>query len=278
MAFDKYSKDMHELTAQHAGPAAAKATFWMIWIALWCAGLGIIFAAVILATKFLVSYVSALFFRVPLPQVGNVVLSFVMAVAVVGFAGVWFFKTFKRARDAVSNAFATQVQELRMDVNALRHATDSRVMELVEFYGKTLDRVLYLESHAASIRSTNNAVQRLHERIVPLERHAPELVEHGDIEGALLRLLMNAPSADSVGHPLEIHEATYGVDGGAHIDVRAVLDGSIKDNRIRMPVTNDSMGRDPQWGAPKRLRVRYSCGDRRYEISVNEGEDLRIPD
>jgi hypothetical protein len=185
---------------------------------------------------------------IPGPQFANVLLSLAVTLLIVGLVTWWAAGTFKRAR------------------NAVIAMTDSRISELARVLEKTVNRVRYLESQAASVGSTNNAFSKLNERIVPMERRPDDLRGEAALQQWALARLLNSPSANSVGHALTIHEATYGVDGGQRIDVRAVLERSIKDNRIRMTVTNDSMGRDPQWGAPKRLWVRYSCDDRTYEI------------
>jgi hypothetical protein len=60
--------------------------------------------------------------------------------------------------------------------------------------------------------------------------------------------------------------------------VKNVLEGAIKDNRVRLIVTNQTMGRDPHRGVQKQLRVRYSCGDRTQDVTVVEGEELKIPE
>jgi hypothetical protein len=270
--FDKYTKEIHEMTAEHAGPKAAAATFWLTLVAYWFGGLTIIIGALVLATKFLFPYVSA-FSRLPFPQMGNAAVAFAIAIGVVGLAGVWFTKTFRRT---VVNAFSTRLTELELALSALRNSTDNRVGEFAEMFASAFDRVTYLESHAASTLSVNDAFRKLHEKM-SLRRPPSGVPPEGNLHRQALVELLNSPAAHSVGHPLRIDEATYGAHG-MHIDVKEVLEAAITDNHIRLTVTNTTMGRDPEYGVEKQLHVRYSCGGTTRDVTVPEGQELRIPE
>jgi hypothetical protein len=277
MAFDKYTKEFHEETEKRAGPKTATLTFWMTFVAYWCVGLAIIIGTVVLAAKFLIPYVSFLS-RLPLPQVGNVVLSFAIAVAVVGFAGVWVLKTFRRTRDGVVKLFADQLNALNSDVGNLQSATDSRISELLTVFSGTADRLHHLESHAASVASTNAALVELHERVVPVEHPPDDARTLGDLTHWALLKRLNTPSAHSVGHPLTIDLASYGVDAGRQMDVTELVRRSVKDNTVRLAVNNATMGADPQWGARKQLRVLYVCDGVKRQVTVPEDGELKLPE
>jgi hypothetical protein len=55
------------------------------------------------------------------------------------------------------------------------------------------------------------------------------------------------------------------------------LANNVKDNRVRMMVTNTTMGRDPQYGVPKELRVRYSSNGHLRDVTVPENAELKLP-
>jgi hypothetical protein len=276
MAFDKFTKDLHDLTAHYAGPQVAAATFWMAFTVFWVLGIGVVTGTVIFTAKFLFPFVSALP-RIPLPALGNAALSFAIAIAVVAVAGAWLLNSFRQTRDAVVRVFASRYDELATRVEGLGKATDSRISELLGVFSDTSNRVRHLESHAASLPSTNEALAALHHRMLPIEVPPDDVRHGGNVDNWMLLQHLNTPQASSVGHGLAIEAASYGVDGGNQIDVKNVLERNIKDNRLRMLVSNDTMGRDPQYGVAKQLHVRYSCDGMTRDVTIPENAQLDIP-
>lgn len=275
MPLDKYTPEFHKLLETTFGPKWAHRTLVLAWLTFWVVCLSFIGGAVVIVAKFLYRYVSALQ-NIPLPQLGNAALSFAIAVAVVGVAGAWFFRAFRRTRNAVVSVFTTRLNELGESVNALQRATDDRFSELLRVYSGTTDRVRYLEEAAASVESVNSALDDVNQR-VPVGKPPDDVTPDGYTKWALMKML-ERPQAYRVGQPLAIHNATYGVDGGPNTDVTNILRRAIKDNRISLKVNNKTMGRDPANGIPKQLRVRYSYGDQTRDVMLDENEQLRIPE
>jgi len=191
---------------------------------------------------------------------GNVVLSFAIAAAVVGLAGVWFLKTSRRAQKAISNLVSTRTDTLATLVLDLR------------------DRVHHLEEHGASVASTNAAFDEVHARIVSIEPPPKDLKTEAEMVHWAITKRLLTPSAHNVGHPLTIHSAVYEVDGGKKNDVTELVRSSVKDNRVRMQVNNETMGGDPHHGVKKQLRVSYGCDGVTREAKVREGGELKIPE
>ena len=82
-------------------------------------------------------------------------------------------------------------------------------------------------------------------------------------------------SVDAVGHPLTIESATYGA-GGHSIDVRERLQNAVRDNRLKITVTVETMGKDSCHGMPKTLHVSYNSDGVLSHATVRDGEDLSI--
>jgi hypothetical protein len=79
-------------------------------------------------------------------------------------------------------------------------------------------------------------------------------------------------------YTLRIMQANYGATNGrGNRNVTQRLQGMVRNNRIDMTVTNQSMGGDPAVGQPKQLYVQYEYGGRRNNTTVPEGGRLTIP-
>ena len=75
---------------------------------------------------------------------------------------------------------------------------------------------------------------------------------------------------------LVIHSAKYGAQGKT-LDVTRLLNSRISAGRLRVLVCNDNLGADPIRGVVKELRVDYSYGSQRHQITVPERETLSLP-
>jgi hypothetical protein len=75
---------------------------------------------------------------------------------------------------------------------------------------------------------------------------------------------------------LQIERAIYGYNGKGN-DVTNRVRAQIRNNRVEMEVTNDTMGGDPNHGNKKNLKVIYTYGSKQRTIFVNEKDWLRIP-
>lgn len=78
------------------------------------------------------------------------------------------------------------------------------------------------------------------------------------------------------GQRLEIIRAVYG-SRGHQTDVTARLRMMVRNNRLDVVVSNDTMGGDPNEHSRKTLRVDYSLGNRRRRRTVNEHDRLVLP-
>jgi hypothetical protein len=252
--FDKYSRETHDLVESKVGKGMANATFFVVLAATWATALGLLYGFATLVVFPIVNR----FPTIPGPQIINVAISLAVTTAVGGGVAAWVLRTFRRTRSAI-----------------VSH-TDRRISELAQVLGEIVERVDYLESHAASMSSVNGPLKQLHERLVHIEPSPGGLTTQEQIDRSALLKLLDTPSAYSVGHPLRIHAATYGVDGGPQIDVRTVLQKNIEDNRLRLKITNETMGRDPLRGHPKQLRLQYAYGEHARELILHEGEELEI--
>lgn len=254
--FDKYSRETHELVEMKVGRGMANATFFLIFAATWATALGVLYGFGALVVFPLVN-------RLPTvrgSQLTNVAISLVVTTAVAGGVAAWVRRTFEQTRSAMVSA------------------TESRICELAQVLGEMVERVRYLESHAASVAAVNKPLEHLHERLVSIESPPAGLKTQEQLSRWALIKLLDAPSAHSVGHPLQIHAATYGIDGGPQIDVKLLLEKNIEDNRLQMKITNETMGRDPLRGHPKQLRLRYAYGEHVRELTLNEDDEMKIPE
>ena len=75
---------------------------------------------------------------------------------------------------------------------------------------------------------------------------------------------------------LVINRAIYGAGNRQH-DVTAALNAQIRDGRLRLPVTNDTMGGDPYRNRPKTLQIWYTFRGRQFMGTLNENEFLDLP-
>jgi hypothetical protein len=78
---------------------------------------------------------------------------------------------------------------------------------------------------------------------------------------------------------LEIITAIYVSisDKNKLIEVTSKLNDSIKDNRLDIKVSNETMGKDPDCGVLKKLAVKYKYNDKIYIKECKEGEILHLP-
>ncbi|HXY48311.1 MAG TPA: hypothetical protein VEI01_02590 [Terriglobales bacterium] len=97
----------------------------------------------------------------------------------------------------------------------------------------------------------------------------------GPLEGATAQTINNRPVNNS-NLRLQIDRAIYGYNGKGN-DVTNRVRDQIRNNRVEMQVTNDTMGGDPNHGQKKNLKVVYNYGNKRYTKFVNEKDWLRIP-
>ena len=82
----------------------------------------------------------------------------------------------------------------------------------------------------------------------------------------------------SGGPILRILNANYiSVQGSGGRDVTNRLQGMVRNNRLNVNVTNQTMGGDPSQGTPKKLTVVYQFQGRTNNITVPEGGRLSIP-
>jgi hypothetical protein len=89
---------------------------------------------------------------------------------------------------------------------------------------------------------------------------------------------LNGPNNNSIGNGprLQIQRAVYGYNGKGN-DVTNRVRAQIRDNRVVMQVTNNTMGGDPNKGNKKNLKVVYTYGGRQQTRMVNEQSWLRLP-
>jgi alpha-L-rhamnosidase len=90
--------------------------------------------------------------------------------------------------------------------------------------------------------------------------------------------ITQASSAEATNASLVIRRATYEtVAGGQSVDVTAILNGRIKQGRLKMAVNNKTLGVDPAVDMAKRLRVEYECGGQILKKEVAENQTLMLP-
>lgn len=78
---------------------------------------------------------------------------------------------------------------------------------------------------------------------------------------------------------LAIHSAEYGLGPEKYRDVTLWLRGYIRQNKLDILVTNETMGSDPIPGSKKILRVVYSKGGiHKREIVKHENDRLILPE
>lgn len=87
--------------------------------------------------------------------------------------------------------------------------------------------------------------------------------------------VFHGPAPDEAAEPLTILHAQYGAEGH-FADVTPTVSAAIKDNRLRLPVTNQALGGDPAPQHPKRLDITYTVGGRPQEQHIAEGANLVI--
>ena len=95
------------------------------------------------------------------------------------------------------------------------------------------------------------------------------------VEGATSQTINNRP-VNTSSFRLGIDRAIYGYNGKGN-DVTQRVRDKIRNNRVEMQVTNDTMGGDPNHGQKKNLKVVYTYGNKHYTKFVNEKDWLRIP-
>lgn len=101
-------------------------------------------------------------------------------------------------------------------------------------------------------------------------------------EGDSVRLSFTAVGPPVQGGPgmgygaLRIERAQYGVQGRSR-DVTSRLRMMIDDNRLRLRVTNETMGGDPAEDRKKSLTVWYSYNRQQGQVTVPEGDTLDLP-
>jgi len=75
---------------------------------------------------------------------------------------------------------------------------------------------------------------------------------------------------------LRIYSARYGA-GSRTNDVTGRVQGMVRNGSLSFRVNNDSMGGDPAPNQPKQLYLRYRYAGQERNITVSEGQEVRIP-
>jgi len=88
---------------------------------------------------------------------------------------------------------------------------------------------------------------------------------------------LNLPDGNTAYSGLQILRGVYGVYNRS-VDVTSRLNSEIRGGRLNLQVTNDTMGGDPAPNQRKTLRVQYRYNGRQSEVTVNEGDNLSLPD
>ncbi|MEJ0091638.1 MAG: family 78 glycoside hydrolase catalytic domain [Limisphaerales bacterium] len=87
-----------------------------------------------------------------------------------------------------------------------------------------------------------------------------------------------APSSEDTNAQLIIRHATYEtVAEGQAADVTAVLNGNIKQGRLKMVVSNKTLGVDPATNVVKRLKVEYEYRGQTIKKEADEDQTLILP-
>jgi hypothetical protein len=77
---------------------------------------------------------------------------------------------------------------------------------------------------------------------------------------------------------LIIHYAGYGIGDEQYQDVRTILKGYIKNNKLNVPVDASTFHGDPYRGIRKHVWVQYSYRDRAIKEKIrHEGDRLMLP-
>jgi hypothetical protein len=84
------------------------------------------------------------------------------------------------------------------------------------------------------------------------------------------------PTAAPVTKGLRIIQARYGAQD-TYMDMKAILEGRIQNDRLRVIVSNDLAGKDPLYNVPKALEVEYSFDGQPFTTVVLEGSELVLP-
>ena len=78
--------------------------------------------------------------------------------------------------------------------------------------------------------------------------------------------------------PLIIRQAIYGTVAAGHTtNVTATLQNQIRKGRLKLVVSNQTMGADPALNEVKRLRVEYDYDGQTFKKEVNENQTLVFP-
>ncbi len=79
-----------------------------------------------------------------------------------------------------------------------------------------------------------------------------------------------------VRHELRIDRAVYGA-GRRAVDVTEQVRAQVRDGRLNIPVSNQTMGGDPARNRPKTLTVWYTLDGHGAQVTVNENDYLKLP-
>jgi hypothetical protein len=95
--------------------------------------------------------------------------------------------------------------------------------------------------------------------------------------GSLVTATVNIVNDDPAPSGLIILETLYG-GNGTQKDIRSYVTANISSNTVSMTASNSTLGGDPISGVYKGLYVRYQNAAGHFSTTVNEGEQLQIPD
>jgi len=98
----------------------------------------------------------------------------------------------------------------------------------------------------------------------------------GGAERQKLQAQMERPTAIVCCGELRIIHATYG-EQGKFSDVTQRLQSLVRDAALKITITNDSMGGDPNFGIVKKLHIQYVCRNGIFDKTFDENSSLSIP-
>lgn len=82
---------------------------------------------------------------------------------------------------------------------------------------------------------------------------------------------------DSSNHPLVFLSASYYTSNVSR-DVTGLVNDEVTNGKIRMDIGNHTMGGDPEFGESKSFHALVAYDGKIYNLSLQEGDDLRFPD
>lgn len=134
--------------------------------------------------------------------------------------------------------------------------------------------------YSSWIRQIRDKVDRLPQNQIHWHEYAQEL------EVISRKIAQIAESSHPIDHPfvlptqaseLIILEALYGADE-SWVNVTDTVRASVKNDMVRLKVSNSKFGGDPIRGIQKKLKLVYSYSGATYSKEVAENETLQLPE